>query len=807
MYKLWQNKEYKLKTSVVITEQILEKYINLFWKEVINEIKDDQYILIIPRLILIDNQYITISKSIKINKDNKEDLLIYLMDRIGLSNEVYKSIPISNIIFSYGIRNGLITPTIGPAQNKDGAIKYQIYYKNKLPIVTNPEKYGKIIMKYNNLFIISLGKNISVHLFQEKESDLQINRIEYIKNGNLLFQWKDTIISPNKFIRIIGKSTIHYENGEIVLYKIEKKTTGCFATTKILPKIIKPSNKFITMDLETILINNVHIPYLLCWYDGNKSYSYFIKNLPIKLSHLEDNILDMVSRAMKDINRKKYKGYRIYLHNFAKFDGYFLLKYLSKIGNTSPTIHKGRIISTKLSLKDSKYEITFMDSLLILPVSLRALCNSFNVVTVKSIFPFKLNDVNYQGNLGQVPDFNLFDNISLIEYESYKEQFKGKIWNFKNEAIKYCSIDCISLYQILSKFNKLIFDYFKINIVKYPTLSSLAFAIFRTHFLVKDEDIPKDVYGEKGNVIPSKGPIFSKIHMLSGKIAENIRKSYTGGAVDMYIPKGNNIHSYDVNSLYPFVMRDKEYPIGSPTYFIANILNMNPNAFGFFYCKITAPDNLLHPILQTHYKTKDGIRTIAPLGNWEGMYFSEELYNAQKYGYKFEVLWGYTFKKGNIFKEYVENLYSIRLQYKKSDPMNFISKLLLNSLYGRFGMDDYFTFSQIISLKDYPNFEKHEGFKESLIDLIDLGDNYLVQLKNPKIIQKTNLDNGKETHNVNIAIASAVTAYTRIHMSQFKNNPNALARPNLYYSDTDSLYFDGPLPDHMVVVASLQLQD
>jgi hypothetical protein len=157
-------------------------------------------------------------------------------------------------------------------------------------------------MKYNNLFIISLGKNISVHLFQEKESDLQINRIEYIKNGNLLFQWKDTIISPNKFIRIIGKSTIHYENGEIVLYKIEKKTTGI--TTKILPKIIKPSNKFITMDLETILINNVHIPYLLCWYDGNKSYSYFIKNLPIKLSHLEDNILDMVSRAMKDINRK-----------------------------------------------------------------------------------------------------------------------------------------------------------------------------------------------------------------------------------------------------------------------------------------------------------------------------------------------------------------------------------------------------------------------------------------------------------------------------------------------------------------------
>jgi hypothetical protein len=204
---------------------------------------------------------------------------------------------------------------------------------------------------------------------------------------------------------------------------------------------------------------------------------------------------------------------------------------------------------------------------------------------------------------------------------------------------------------------------------------------------------------------------------------------------------------------------------------------------------------LLHPILQTHVKTKEGLRTIAPLGNWEGMYFSEELKNAIKYGYSFEVIWGYTFQKGYIFKDYVDSLYSLRLSYPKSDPMNLISKLLLNNLYGRFGMNDLFTYSEIYSKKDYPKFEKQEGFKESLQDIIDLGDNYLVQLKNPRVEQKTNLDNGGETHNVNISIAAAVTAYARIHMSQFKNNS---LLPNLYYSDTDSVYFDGPLPDSMV---------
>jgi hypothetical protein len=146
----------------------------------------------------------------------------------------------------------------------------------------------------------------------------------------------------------------------------------------------------------------------------------------------------------------------------------------------------------------------------------------------------------------------------------------------------------------------------------------LAFALFKAHYLKKDT-----------------------IHMLSGDIANNIRMGYTGGAVDMYIPKpnfGDKVYVYDVNALYPFVMRDKPYPVGAPTYFEGDILKVEDRPFGFFYCKIIAPKDLLHPILQTHCKTKDGTRTIAPLGNWEGMYFSEELINAQKFGYKFEVL-------------------------------------------------------------------------------------------------------------------------------------------------------------------------
>jgi hypothetical protein len=106
------------------------------------------------------------------------------------------------------------------------------------------------------------------------------------------------------------------------------------------------------------------------------------------------------------------------------------------------------------------------------------------------------------------------------------------------------------------------------------------------------------------------------ISQLSGQTANEIREGYTGGAVDMYIPEnpdGTKIHAYDVNSLYPFTMDEFDMPVGKPVLFEGDIRKIDPNAFGFFYCKIIAPDDIKHPIIQTHVKT-NGMRTISPIG-------------------------------------------------------------------------------------------------------------------------------------------------------------------------------------------------
>jgi len=645
-----------------------------------------------------------------------------------------------------------------------------------------PEDYGTILSKVGNNYTILVNRgmqNAIINLTVKTVGGETVNHVKYVKNNVLLFSWIDTIVSlqDRKFIRRIGKSIIHYIDGEVTLYTTIKKTKSM--TVKNSTRDNRLVNKFITMDLETITYNNKLIPYLLCWTDGKIKKHYFVDDpssmdsfISSNNGNIDSSVLCMVQDAMTDISKRKYKGYKIYLHNFAKFDGYFLIRNLSQLGVTKPIINNGRIISCKFRLYESNYSFTFMDSYLMLPSSLKDLCNSFNInkEDSKGVFPFNLTDINYKGPF---PEFKYFSGLSNEEYEDYKKQFINKIWDFKEESIAYCTLDCISLYKVLSRFNQLFYKKFKLTPSNHPTLPSLAFNLFTSKYLKKDT-----------------------IHMLTGDIVDNIRKGYSGGAVDMYLSKpfdNKQIYAYDVNSLYPFVMKNNSYPIGPPTYFIGNILLQNPQAFGFFYCKITVHSYNNYPILQTRVKIKDGIRSMFPTGNWEGMYFSEELYNAQKFGYKFEILWGYTFEKGFVFKDYVNDLYNLRLSFPKTDPMNLISKLLLNSLYGRFGMDDSFTETKIISKLEYLTFEiKH---KEGIKDIIELKDNYLVQYKDPQVELETLLNGEREVHNVNIAIASAVTAYARIHMSQFKNN-NLL--PRLFYSDTDSLYFDGPLPHHFI---------
>jgi hypothetical protein len=759
---IWKDVTFDINNKV-FTKILFEKIFNQFWKSIESKLNNNNHMFILFKVKYVNKEFSTIGKVQRINKNDKQWYFDFILENMKFKSEYYNETQIESFIFSFGFKEGMI-------KNKDNLIinvLFQNYKNNNLPISVNPMDYGRLIIK-NKIesgvnYIIQNDKGLTINFNQFEK----YNEIEFFKSGISIIKFTDILTNKNSFLIKIDNKSFYFENNKQILLTSEIKTKFISKTAKAK----KLTNNFIVLDIETFVQDQTLIPYLICFYDGKNTYSFGLWDY--------NSVEMMINDCLKSIFIRKYNGYNVYIHNLGKFDIIFLLKYIVKLVQIQPVIHNGRIISLTMNYgEELKYRIEFKDSYLILLNSLNRLSKAFSVSNPKSLFPHLFVNKNNLNYIGEVPNFEYFIKVSKNEYQDYKKGFNS-LWILKVEALEYCKLDCISLYQVLIKFNSMIFDLFGKNIHHYPTLPSLAFGIFRSNFL-ENENIPQ----------------------LSGKVANDIRQSYTGGAVDMYIPKppkGVIIKGYDVNSLYPSQMFDKLMPIGFPTYFEGDIRSINPDAFGFFYCNIIAPDNLKHPIIQTHVKINNMIRTIAPIGQWSDMLFSEEMDNATKYGYKFEILWGYTFSKQIIFREYVETLYTLRQEYSKSHPLNFTGKILLNSLYGRFGMDDNFSEINIIH-KDYlADFENK--FLEQIVEKIDLGEYVLIFYNK---LNEINTENNS-THNVSIAIAAAITAYSRIHMSQFKNNPNI----NLYYSDTDSIYTDSELDEKFLsetILGKLKLE-
>lgn len=128
-------------------------------------------------------------------------------------------------------------------------------------------------------------------------------------------------------------------------------------------------------------------------------------------------------------------------------------------------------------------------------------------------------------------------------------------------------------------------------------------------------------------------------------------------------------------------MKNFPMPVGSPILTNNKVLN---TIFGFVLARIESPVNITNPM--SDRSKIDGDNLHFKKGTWIGWYFSEELKNGEKFGYKITVLYALEFKSQYIFSEYVDYFYEMK-KNATDNTERVIAKLLLNSLYGRFGMD------------------------------------------------------------------------------------------------------------------------
>jgi DNA polymerase type B, organellar and viral len=392
---------------------------------------------------------------------------------------------------------------------------------------------------------------------------------------------------------------------------------------------------FSTMDIETITLknfDNLQIPVSISSCSStnlDKAEIFLIDNISLQLA-INNNDLN----TMEELVNKLWKEYieyilknpilfsTIFVHNLGKFDGLFLYKgllsNLDKKCVTSLIDEQNKFISISISHphsvepslcgtltlwnphsvepgktdklsqpgKTENFKITFKDSYRIFPISLKDLCKNFDVIGKSEGYNPKYQDIN------------LFNDLEILN-------------NFKIYSLQ----DSIALCNAMNTAQILYFQDYKVDITDIFSASTLSLKIFRQQFL--NVDIP----------------------IMNRSEDTFVRRSYFGGATDIYKALGKNLHYYDVNSLYSYAMLNP-MPLDFIQKYEGSDINLD-SFFGFLEVEVTTPQNITKPILPVKYEGK----TIFPTGQWTGTYFSEELKLCASYGYKFKILKGYEYSK------------------------------------------------------------------------------------------------------------------------------------------------------------------
>ena len=250
------------------------------------------------------------------------------------------------------------------------------------------------------------------------------------------------------------------------------------------------------------------------------------------------------------------------------------------------------------------------------------------------------------------------------------------------------------------------------------------------------------------------------------------------------------LHYVDVNSLYPKAMLN--YMPLELLEVITNKIALSrldlDNFFGFLKVEVHCPPSLKRPVLPCKFEGK----TIFPTGTWTATYFSEEIKAVLKLdlehnlGYKFTVIEAHSYTKEYLFNRFIYHFYEIKKN--AVGPAKFLAKLCLNSLYGMFGRKIEINETLVVDSRTLLTLSTTRiinsviTIKKDLF-LVSVSSNVNTEtLSGLNSMLKTDLGSKKQQINSNVAIASAVTAYARIHMMPFK------LLDCVVYSDTDSFF-------------------
>ena len=215
----WINKIYHISQdkNIFLSKDLITNQINIFFNKIDNKDKDNNHILILFRVQYKNNEIATIGTLQRFNfHENFIDKYIdYIVSILAFKDDHYKTESIKKIIFSYGIKEGILE--VNKKEEKiilDVKNDFLSYSSYKLPIAFKPTDYENVLKITNYDYISILPNN---YIIQIKYINKSSTKCKLLLKNELILEYSDTKINENRFIRKINNNKYTFEIGKLIL--------------------------------------------------------------------------------------------------------------------------------------------------------------------------------------------------------------------------------------------------------------------------------------------------------------------------------------------------------------------------------------------------------------------------------------------------------------------------------------------------------------------------------------------------------------------------------------------------------------
>lgn len=344
---------------------------------------------------------------------------------------------------------------------------------------------------------------------------------------------------------------------------------------------------------------------------------------------------------------------------------------------------------------------------------------------------FKIGDCEFRDSYNIIPQPLAAYKKDDFDYTKLEKNVRHK---HKRDIQKYLMNDCLFLYELVETFIK---DY-GVNL----TLASSAFKYFNKNF------------NDKGN------------QKTNNFFYENFAPYYYGGRVECF-EKGiieDDLECVDINSAYPYAMLH-DHPYGN-VYEIDD--KLPKNNIGQSFIKLQCRAAGCFPFRgedKTLSFPNDNVLREYSITGWE--YLTAIKFDKIK---DVKIVSVKSFIEKITFKNYVYHFYELKNNAVKDTPEYIISKLYLNSLYGKYAANPE---------KYKETFICPPQYIDDTCEKMDLS--YGGDLGNWALLERP-LPEEKQNY-YNVATAASITGFVRAYLFEAMQ-----ACEGVVYCDTDSLF-------------------